>query len=60
MSRNTLALKLQIWIYIKPDSHIIIDEYSKLNEPILRSSIEVAKQLSLNASFLCYLSAQLD
>ena len=45
---------------ISPIPNIKIDEASKLKEPILRSSIIVDKNLSLNISFLSYLSAQLD
>jgi hypothetical protein len=45
---------------ISPIPNIKIDEASKLKEPILRSSIIIDKQLSLNVSFLSYLSAQLD
>jgi len=43
-----------------PIPNVKIDESSKLKEPILRSSIIVNKELSLNVSFLSYLSAQLD
>lgn len=45
---------------ISPIPNIKIDEASKLKEPILRNSIIVDKQLSLNVSFFSYLSPQLD
>lgn len=37
-----------------------IDENKKLKEPLLMNSIVIDKKLSMNVSFLSYLSAQLD
>ncbi len=43
-----------------PISGIVIDEASKIKEPIKRQSITVDQNLSMKVAFLTFLSAQLD